>query len=181
MVLLSATVRFCALVAALASASLQAVAQPTLENDVKATFLYNFTKFVEWPPSAGDETFRVCAVADAAFVASLDRTLANESIEGRQLVRLDPRSAEEARHCAILYVGSGYAERGAPLLAAVRDLPVLTVGEGPQFLKQGGTIRFFLDNNRVRFDISLRAAQRSGLKVSSKLLRVARTVEGETQ
>lgn len=181
MVLLRAIVRSCALVAALLAASLQAVAQPTLENDVKATFLYNFTKFVEWPPSPGDETFRVCAVADGAFVASLDRTLTNESIEGRRLVRVDPRSAEEARRCGILYVGSGYAERGATLLAAVRDLPVLTVGDGPQFLKQGGTIGFFLDNNRVRFDISLRAAQRSGLKVSSKLLRVARTVEGETQ
>jgi len=150
--------------------------QPSLENDVKAAFLYNFTRFVEWPPSPPDEPFRLCAVADTAFIAALDRTLADESVGGRPLVRAETRSVEDARHCSILYVGSGHSEQGAPLLAAVRDLPVLTVGEGSQFLKKGGAIGFLLENNRVRFEISLAAVQRSGLKASSKLLRVARSV-----
>jgi len=74
-------------------------------------------------------------------------------------------------------LGAG-ADEAAPLLAAVRDLPVLTVGEGSTFVKHGGAIGFFLDNNRVRFDISQLALQRAGLKASSKLLRVARNVEG---
>jgi hypothetical protein len=153
--------------------------QPSLENDVKATFLYHFTKFVEWPPpSQPDEPFRVCAVADAAFIAALDRTVADESVAGRPLARADARSADEARRCAILYIGAEYAAHAAPLLAAVRDLPVLTVGEGTSFIKQGGAIGFVLENNRVRFDISQRALQRAGLKASSKLLRVARNVEG---
>jgi hypothetical protein len=181
MVLLSVLIRRCTLITALLATPVVALAQPTLENDVKATFLYNFTKFVEWPAAARDATFRVCALGDAAFIAALDRTIADESIDGQRLVRVEPHSPEDARHCAILYVGGTSGERGAPLIAAVRDLPVLTVGEGPQFLKRGGTIGFFLENNRVRFDISLRAAQRSGLKISSKLLRVARTVEGGTQ
>jgi hypothetical protein len=182
MVFLNPAIRWCALLAVLLAVPSVAPAQsppPSLENDVKAAFLYNFTKFVEWPaPSPPDEPFRICALADQAFIAALDRTLADESVAGRQLVRAEARSEGIARRCAILYVGSGYAEQGAPLLAAVRDLPVLTVGEGSQFVKHGGGIGFLLENNRVRFDISLRAVQRSGLKVSSKLLRVARTVEG---
>ena len=154
-------------------------AQPTLENDVKAAFLYNFTKFVEWPPAADPRrAFRVCALADAALTAAIDRTIADELVEGRRLVRVEPRSIDDARHCDMLYIARGYGEQGGLFLTAVRDLPVLTVGEGPQFVKQGGAIGFLLENNRVRFDISLRAVQRSGLKASSKLLRVARTVEG---
>ena len=182
MVFLKPAIRWCALLAvalAVPSAAPAQSAPPTLENDVKAAFLYNFTKFVDWPPpSLPDEPFRVCALAAPAFLAALDRTIADESVGGRRIVRAEARSEDAARRCAILYVGTGYAEQGAALLAAVRDLPVLTVGEGSQFVKHGGAIGFVLENNRVRFDIGLRAVQRSGLKASSKLLRVARTVEG---
>ncbi len=174
--------RLCTFVAAIVAAPYVTRAQspqPSLENDVRAAFLYNFTKFVEWPPPLqADEPFRVCALADTAFIAALDRTIAGESVGGRPLVRAEARSSDEARRCAILYVGNGYKEQASPVLAAVRDLPVLTVGEGPTFVKQGGAIGFLLENNRVRFDISQRALQRSGLKASSKLLRVARNVEG---
>lgn len=153
--------------------------QASLENDVKAAFLYNFTKFVEWPaPAEAAEPFRVCTLADDAFIEALDRTIAGESVGPRRLVQVEPRSIEQARRCAILYIGSRFSDQGAPLVDAVRDLPVLTVGEGQAFVKQGGAIGFVLENNRVRFDISQRAVQRSGLKASSKLLRVARNVEG---
>ncbi len=182
MVFLKALVRCGALVALAVAAPGSAPAQtapPTLENDVKAAFLYNFTKFVEWPvPADPHETFRVCTLADTTFTAALDRTITGESVEGRPLLRLAPGSIQDVRRCSILYVDRGHTDQGAPLLMAVRDLPVLTVGEGPQFLKQGGAIGFVLENNRVRFDISMRAVQRSGLRASSKLLRVARTVEG---
>jgi len=182
MVFLKPVFRLCAGAAVILVATHAArgqTAPPSLENDVKAAFLYNFTKFVEWPaPSQPDEPFRLCAIADTTFLAALDRTIAGESVGGRPLVRAQTRSVDDARRCAILYVGSEHAEQAAPLLAAVRDLPVLTVGEGTPFVKHGGAIGFVLENNRVRFDISLRAVQRSGLKASSKLLRVARTVEG---
>ena len=156
-------------------------AQETLENDIKAAFLYNFTKFIEWPrpTSRTPEPFRLCVLADADFTGAVDRIIAGESIEGRPLARIDPQSADDARQCAILYVGRGHSDRGAPLVAAVQQLPVLTVGDAPRFVEGGGTIGFVLENNRVRFDVSPAAAQRSGLQVSSKLLRVARhVVEG---
>jgi hypothetical protein len=158
-------------------------AQETIENEVKAAFLYNFTKFVEWPapPAPASEPFRLCVLADAAFVQVLDRTIAGEFIDGRHLERVEPQTIEDVHGCGILYIGHGHFDRGAQLLAAARDLPVLTVGDGPRFLAHGGAIGFVLENNRVRFDISLAAAQRSGLKVSSKLLRVARSVEGASR
>jgi hypothetical protein len=154
--------------------------QTTNENDVKAAFLYNFTKFIEWPPppAPAADPFRLCVLADAEFTRAVDSTIADESVDGRRLLRVAPQSVDEVRGCAILYVGRGYLDRGERLLAAARDLPVLTVGEGSQFVEHGGAIGFVLENNRVRFDVSSRAVQRSGLKVSSKLLRVARSVQG---
>jgi hypothetical protein len=157
-------------------------AQEATENDVKAAFIYNFTKFVEWPdsPAQATQPVRVCVLADEEFNRSLDRILENETILGRRLVRAAPTSAQDARTCAILYISRGNAQRGAKLLSAVRDHPVLTVGESPRFLQEGGAIEFVLDHNRVRFDVSTTAMERAGLKVSSKLLRVARTVKGGT-
>jgi hypothetical protein len=166
--------------AALALVEAPAFAQATLENDVKATFLYNFTKFIEWPPSAGSEgnPLRLCVLADPEFTRAVDRTIAGESVDGRPLERIEPASVDDVRRCAILYVGPTHLTRAARFLVAARQLPVLTVGEGSRFIDQGGAIAFVLEHNRVRFDISNTAVQRSGLKASSKLLRVARSVEG---
>ncbi len=168
------------LVTAIVCSATASRAQPTLENDVKATFLYNFTKFIEWPaaPSPAPGRFRLCVLADPEFTRAVDRTIAGELVEGRQLERVEPQSVGEVSTCAILYVGREHVDRSAPWLAAARDLPVLTVGDGPQFVQRGGAIGFVLENNRVRFDVSALAVQRAGLKVSSKLLRVARSVEG---
>lgn len=185
MVLLTAHVRWLVRLAILTGAGLCAApsaAQGTLETQVKAVFLYNFTKFIAWPtPAPGLDSFHICAVAGPEFTRTLDRTIAGESVDGRPLVRSEPHSPDDVRKCAILYVGQSQTERAAPLIAAVRDLPVLTVGEGRRFIDQGGAIAFVLENNRVRFDINILALQRAGLKASSKLLRVARAVEGGTR
>lgn len=153
-------------------------AQGSVENDVKAAYLFNFTKFAEWPQAEAQagEPFRVCVMADSAFSRSVDATIAGESVLGRPLVRLTPQSPEAARNCQLLYIGAAERERGPRVLAAVRDRPVLTVGDWTRFLDSGGTIQFVVENNRVRFDINPRAAGRSGIRLSSKLLRVARTI-----
>lgn len=152
------------------------VAQEALENDVKAAFLFNFTKFVEWPAGAferPDDPMRVCVVADASFVASVDRILAGETVRGRSLRRVVPQ-ASDLPHCHVLYVGE--TERVDTLLSPIARAPVLTVGESARFLDRGGAIAFILANDRVRFDVNLKAADRAGLTISSKLLRVARDI-----
>ena len=187
MVLLSAqtrrVLRVAILLGAVLGPALPSAAQETLENEVKAAFLYNFTKFIEWPspPSSPAEAFHICTIADADFTHALDRTIAGESVNGKPLVLAEPQSVGDYRKCAMLYVGRAQTERAARALAAVRDLPVLTVGEGRPFIDLGGAIGFVLENKRVRFDINTLALQRAGLRVSSKLLRVARSVEGSTR
>ena len=151
----------------------------TLENDVKAAFLFNFTKFVDWPDAAfatTDEPLRICVVAEAAFTRSVDRIVAGETVKGRPLQRVTPSTAELTR-CHVLYIGPAHLQTADQLLASVDRAPVLTVGDSPAFLAHGAAISFVVMNDRVRFDINPRAAERAGLMVSSKLLRVARQVE----
>lgn len=156
-----------------------ALAQATREHEVRAAFIYNFTKFIDWPPTALDPgVFRICVVGDATFAKALGEMIAGESVRGRPMVLEDPRTPETARRCQILYVGRHAAEQGHRVLSAARQAPTLTVGDGPRFLEQGGAVRFLLEENRVRFDVNLPAVKRAGLKMDSKLLRVARRVEG---
>lgn len=164
---------------ALCAAVSSARAEQALERDVKATFLYNFTRFVEWPPELprGSDPFRLCVAADSEMTRSIQRTVAGESVKGRPLVMIEPRTSDEARACQILYVGRDEA-RAARLLSAVRDLPVLTVGDSAQFAERGGVIEFVLREKNVRFEVNLPSAQRSNLKLSANLLRVADRVLG---
>jgi hypothetical protein len=158
---------------------LRAAVAQTIEPDVKAAFIYNFTKFIEWPLAAiPPDRFRICTVGDARVASALATIIEGESAGGRPLVHEQPKTADDARRCQILYIGSGDAERGARLLAAVRQAPVLSAGEGAGFAERGGGIGFVVEHDRVRFDINLRAVERPGLKVSSRLLRIARKVVG---
>jgi hypothetical protein len=152
---------------------------PTGESDIKAAFLYNFTKFIDWPSSAFDGTagvFRVCVFAEPAFVRAVQRMVEGETVRGRPLRVETPYSIERARTCHIAYFARSSVDHAAGLLPALQQIPVLTVGESSQFLQRGGAMAFVLDENRVRFDINKGAADRAGLTISSKLLRVARTV-----
>jgi hypothetical protein len=152
-------------------------AQPTTEVDVKAAFLYNFTKFVAWPqPGAPAEPFRLCVVSDEALRRSLERTIEGENVNGRPLQSLVPHTPEEARGCQMLFVRHADGNREEQLLAAVRDLPVLTISDTTDFARRGGGIEFVLENNRLRFDVNVPGAERAGIKVSSRLLKVARRV-----
>jgi hypothetical protein len=155
-----------------------AVQQPTLENDVKAAFLYNFTRFIDWPSSAfpnPSDPFRVCVVAEQEFVRRVDEVIRGETALGRPMRRVVPTLAD-VPNCHVLFVGKSQSARASRLLPLAARAPVLTVGDGPNFLAEGGAIGFVLENNRVRFDVNLTATNRAGLIVNAKLLRVARRV-----
>ena len=148
------------------------------ERDVKAAFLFNFTRFVEWPASAAEDSgpFHLCVLSDSTTAEAIERTMKGEVVNGRPVQTVVPRSPEDARRCQILFVGHSEMDRAAPLLAAVRDLPILTVGEGEQYVSRGGTIQFVREGGRVRFDVDVHGAKRVGLTISSRLLRVARHI-----
>ena len=169
--------------AALAAAAIVALARGTpaagqagVEADVKAAFLFNFTKFVEWPATAPAGPFEICTLAEPGFDGALARTLEGETTDGRPIVRVTPEAPELARACHILFISRGEGAHADRWLTAVHGLPVLIVGESKAAADAGSHITFVVENNRVKFDVNDDAASRAGLKISSKLLRVARHV-----
>ena len=183
MVFLSAPHR--ALIAAVASATFTlstplAAPQSQAEDALKAAYLYNFTKFIEWPDSAFSGTsapFTVCVFADDRFRRDVQGILRDEKVRGRP-IEIAPLNIEDLKLCHLAYFGSAEADRYSKRLPELRMAPVLTVGEGFRFLEHGGLIAFLLESDRVRFAVSRRAAGAAGLTVSSKLLRVARPFDG---
>ena len=149
--------------------------QQASEYEVKSAFLLNFIKFVEWPTAqAGlDAPFAICILGYDPFGRVLDRMVDGEIGGGRRVV-VQRTSRPLPETCRVLFAGRD--EKGLRDVLA-RPMPgVLTVGEGDAFLKEGGMIAFILENRRVRFDINQEAARRAGLRISSKLLSVARYV-----
>jgi hypothetical protein len=154
--------------------------EPSAEYALKAAVLFNFTKFVDWPADAfpdGKSPFHLCILGEDPFGAVLDAMVANEVWNGRPIaVRRLPRGADP-RACQILFLARGEGERhaeDAEVLAGLRGTNVLAVGETDRFLAEGGHIRVFLDANRVRFEVNLPAVKTTRIKISSKLLRLAR-------
>lgn len=152
-------------------------AQRSLEYEVKAAFLYNFVQFVEWPPEAlrAGEPFRLCLAGENPFGGVLERTVAGEQAAGRPIA-VEVLGANAAPSlCQVLFVPRSQSSRTAALLRAAGDAAVLTVGESPRFLDAGGLLNFVVEGGHVRFDINADAATARDLRISSKLLRVART------
>jgi hypothetical protein len=155
-------------------------AQASAEYDVKAAFLYNFAKFVEWPADAFDapgSPMALCIVGKDPFGDVLDTLVRGETLQGRPLIVHRTRDLLEVRDCHVVFLSRTETARQDEVLATARGAGILTVGEGDSFLREGGIIRFVLEANRVRFEVNLDAAERSGFKVSSKLLRLARSVQ----
>jgi hypothetical protein len=168
----------CVVAAACLAGHLHAQAPAAAEEDIKAAFLFNFAKYVTWPPkSFPDGKFRICVMGDAAFARKIDATIEGETLDGRAVIRPPaPAMPDIARGCHILFIAASESSRTAELLAAVRGSAVLTVGETEAFSARGGMVTFVRDADRVRFDINASEAERVGLTVSSRLLRLARRV-----
>jgi hypothetical protein len=159
--------------------ALGAMLQASAEYEIKAAFLLNFAKFVDWPPRAfagPDGPLRVCVLGDDPFGPILDRTLRDERIGGLRLAAARVASTGEAQGCHVLYVSVSEQPRYEAILQQLDARRVLTVGDSPSFLEHGGHIRFFLESNYVRFAVNPDAVARAEFQMSSKLLRVA-TIE----
>jgi hypothetical protein len=143
------------------------------EYQVKAAFLFNFAKFVEWPTRPATEPLVICVAGVNPFGGLLDELVRGEQIDGRDVharVILEPDDG-----CHEVFI-----PRGANMpvyLRAARNSAVLTIGETPEFIEQGGLVRFYLDAGQVRFEIARAAAERAQLRISSRLLKLARIVD----
>jgi hypothetical protein len=137
---------------------------------VKAVYLFNFVKYVRWPGRQEAEPITICVAERNPFAGALQEALRGEEVEGRQL-RARVIQAPDPK-CEVVFVPKDTAE--APYLQSARKSPVLTVGETPGFLKQGGIINFIVEDGRVRFEIDAAAADRAELRISSHLMRLSR-------
>ncbi len=166
----------------------EAVAQTSDSSDsseylIKAGFIYNFAKFVEWPTTAfaqPDSPIVIGILGIDPFGPLIDRIVENKKIGARGFVvrRLKwGGDLKDLKECKILFVGSSERAHIDELMQIVKTLPILTVGETPGFAERGGVIRFVLEDNRVRFEINVDAAHEADLTISSRLLTLARIIQ----
>ncbi|QJT09751.1 YfiR family protein [Oceanidesulfovibrio marinus] len=154
------------------------VRQPT-EQEVKVALLYKFAKFVEWSEVRMREakTFRICILGRNPFGEALG-LLEGKQIKDMPLAVHFAREPAEVGACHIVFVGRDWAERFDEVLATLGSRGVLFVGDISGFAQRGGVLEFSLENGRVGFAINPDAARREGLAISSKLMRLARVVDG---
>jgi len=154
----------------------QVRAQSAEVNQVKAAYLYNFAKFVEWPPEAyraADDPAIICAVGDDRTAEILQQSVSGKKANGRRVEARNPRTARDMRSCHILFIGFSEKNRIADLLRDLENSHVLTVGQTGQFIPLGGMINLAQNDGRIELEIDAETAEAAGLKISSRLLVVA--------
>ena len=155
-----------------------AEAQGAREYELKAAYLYNFAKFVEWPAgtfSDDNAPMIVGVVGEDPFRGSLD-SVVGKSANGRQVVIKRLKATEDLKSCHVLFISSSEKKRLPLIVASIDGASVLTVGEMEGFTSNGGMIRLTMEDNKVRFEINAGTARRARLRISSKLLSLAKGV-----
>lgn len=147
------------------------------EYQVKAAFLFNFAKFVNWPAATFESSrspISICVVGPDPFDGALEQTIGERTVRGRPVVVRSADGPESAAACQIVFFAE--SERALSLARRLARAPVLTVGETDGFAEDGGIVNFKIEENRVRFEINPDAASRAGLRLSSQLLNLATVV-----
>jgi len=154
------------------------------EYEVKAAFLFHFAQFVEWPSEAFQNPaspFIYCTIGEDPFRGELDQSLRGKNIGARTIEVRHIKQAQEVHGCQILFIGAGERKRSGEVMATAVGHAILTVGESEGFAQEGGMIGFSLEENKIRFEINLEAVERANLRVSARLLALAKTVLGTSR
>jgi hypothetical protein len=154
------------------------------EYQLKAVFLFNFAQFTDWPESAfadKDSPFVIGILGTDPFGMALEATVRGEKAHGRAIVIQRYQRLEEIKNCHILFISQSEGGHLDKVIAAMKDKPVFTVSEIEGSVFRGVILRFVTENNKIRFRVNLEAAEQAHLTISSKLLRVAEVIRGNTQ
>ncbi len=154
-------------------------AQATDEYRVKAAFLYNFVKFVEWPPQtfkSPSEAIVIGVLGKDPFGGALLAATAGKAFEGRSFQVREVGDAQQAAACQILFVSSSERKRFGLLFSQMGGHGVLTVGETDNFTAEGGVVNLKIEGGTVRLQINIEAAKREQLHISAKLLSLAEII-----
>jgi hypothetical protein len=157
------------------------ISQSADEYEVKAAFLYNFTKFVEWQSMPSSDAFDICILGDDPFGDSLDQLVKGKMAYSRRIRVRRLRQPVEARQCQIAFVRQDEDSKLEKLVEAVRGAQVLTVSEDRSFARMGGMVFLRMKDGRIGVGINVQATESAGLKVSAKLLTIAKNVNDESE
>lgn len=152
-----------------------ALGQSQIEFKVKAAFLFNFAKFTQWPPinQAPADSLVIGCFSDPEFMEVLEATVAGKTVESRHIVVKPVAGVGDLRACHMLFIGRSKEGDAAALLARAKEMHILTVGESDGFTNRGGMIGFVPSEGSVKFSVNPQQAERAGLRLSSKLVRLA--------
>lgn len=150
-------------------------AEPILEYDMKAAYLYNFAVLTEWPTKNNNE-LNLCILGKDSFNGALEN-LAKKSANGSQVKLTYLANIQLASTCNLLFIDKTESRASSANLQALANLPILTVTDNPALFGAGAMIGLFIEDNKLAFDVNYTIAKNAKLNISSKLLRVARTVK----
>ena len=152
------------------------------EYQVKASYLYNFSRFVEWPQAAHstNDHFLICILGDNPFGNALADIVSHENVDGMSVLTKQVLTPDDIAGCRVLFISYSERNRLKHILASLDHTSVLTVSDLPQFTEHGGMIQFVVEDNHVRFQVNVATAKRAGLTMSSELLKVAVGVESNS-
>jgi hypothetical protein len=156
-----------------------AVAQSATEDQVKAAYLFNFAKFIEWPPEAfetTDSALNFCTLGRSPVVDELDSSVRGKSINRHTIAVRHLRGPEDIKGCHLVFLAASAVKQQQKLVLAAKSSPMLLVAETSGFAQAGGTINFYNEAGRLLFEVNIGAAESAHLTISSKLLSLARIV-----
>jgi hypothetical protein len=165
------------LVVCLAAVVAGGTAHAAEEYALKAEFIERFTHFVDWPDSAfssPDAPFVICVLGENPFDDYLAQIAAARTIRSRKVRVSLPKGLGDVKRCHVLFVARSEKARLAAILSQTNDQPILTIGDTEGFAQRGVLINFYLDGDKVRFEVNADAVKKSGLKVSAQLMNLAR-------
>ena len=167
-----------AIAGALAAGGSLSASQDATAPELKAAFLLNFARFTIWPDNALPigAPLMFCVSGDDRIADAIEELARRQQIQDRAIL-VHRVKADVAAVCHLLYSSAGQLGRDRPLLRTLAASPVLTVSDSPEFTKAGGIVNFYVDNGKMRFAMNPKAAERAQLKISSKLLNLARIVK----
>ncbi len=157
-----------------------AEAETSKEYQIKAAFVYNFTKFVDWPASSFPEKTTpivIGVLGTNPFGAELNKAVEGRRVNGREILIRPVSTAAEVSSVNAVFISASEAGRLKELLSSLKAKPVLTIGEKESFTREGGTIAFVLDGDKVRFAINMDSAEAAGIRVSAQLQKLAASVQ----
>jgi hypothetical protein len=146
------------------------------EANLKAVFLYNFTKYIDWPNLNNNQNFVIGVVGTAEIINALNQIAKSYRVEGKKILILNFKKGDEISHCDLLFI-SGHS--GIPVLSAISQTGrgTLTVSEEPPGSSSGAAFNFVIKDDKLKFEASLKAINLTGLKISAQLLKLAILVD----